>query len=102
MLPSGPLADPEHRETKALSYASMIAEAIQASPLGRCTVEDVFRHVHQHHGEALVRVERSAWQNSIRQTLSKDGRFIKLKRHKSSRFCEWIFFPVYGDEDGTP
>lgn len=62
----------------ALSYACLIAEAINNSPDRRLTLSSIYQYLADHY--PYFRYTRSGWQNSIRHNLSLNKAFRKIPR----------------------
>ncbi|EHY64440.1 hypothetical protein NERG_02517 [Nematocida ausubeli] len=76
----------------AHTYATLIARSIESSAHGMCTLAEVLQYAQMHY-PGICADNSANWQNSIRQVLSRDTRFIKLARSESKRASEWIYFP---------
>ncbi|KAI5189119.1 hypothetical protein NEMIN01_0285 [Nematocida minor] len=78
---------------KNITYASLIIKAIQDSPYGRCTIDEVCAYIAEEYPNDLPPELVKIWQGCVRQVLSRDARFIKLARRTGCRVSEWIYFP---------
>ncbi|KAH9386694.1 uncharacterized protein NEMAJ01_1590 [Nematocida major] len=88
--------------TKKMTYAALVMRAIQASPFGRSTIDEIYEYVAKEYQEDLPGELSGVWQSCIRQILSRDARFIKLPRMPGVKVSEWIYFPPFGDSDSPP
>ncbi|RKP26259.1 fork head domain-containing protein, partial [Syncephalis pseudoplumigaleata] len=61
------------------SYASLIAQAILASPSRQLTLRDIYQWLMDRY-PSLYRVDDSSWQNTIRHNLSLNKCFCKAPR----------------------
>ncbi|KAI5181665.1 hypothetical protein NEOKW01_1833 [Nematocida sp. AWRm80] len=78
---------------KDTTYASLIIDAINESPEGKCTTPEIFNYLMQKYPKELSEKLFSIWSRCIQQILSKDSRFIKLGKRQGCKYSEWIFFP---------
>lgn len=93
------MADPQHsaaqakkRISKRITYGAVAINAIKASAHGRCTIKGICDYAAR--TSEISGHPSSTWQSSMRQTLSRDKRFIKLKRQPGSRVSEWMHCPL--------
>ena len=77
------------------SYASLIAQAILASPDQRMTLSSIYHWIIGSY--PYYANQSNGWQNSIRHNLSLNKCFIKLPRteHESGKGAFWTFDPNY-------
>ncbi|KAJ1983309.1 hypothetical protein H4R34_001364 [Dimargaris verticillata] len=79
----------------AYSYASLIAQAILASPERKLTLNSVYKWIQENH--PFYQGKETGWQNSIRHNLSLNKCFIKISRNNSEpgKGSFWTIDPKY-------
>ncbi|KAI9224299.1 fork head domain-containing protein, partial [Blastocladiella britannica] len=58
------------------SYASLIAEAISAQPMGCASLQDIYEYIADRY--AFYKNATHAWQNSVRHNLALNKCFLKI------------------------
>jgi hypothetical protein len=89
MPPSQPLARP------AVTYASLIVQAIAASPTGQCTLAEIYRHVQARY-PYYRQCRTHFWKNSIRHNLATVKYFVRVTRPSpdgTRRITTWTVDP---------
>ncbi|KAI5172922.1 hypothetical protein NEFER03_1928 [Nematocida sp. LUAm3] len=85
--------DPPNRKRRR-TYTDYIVEALSSSSLGRATTAEIFSYLQEKYPEELPRELSRTWKSSIRQTLSRETRFIRLNKRKRQPEHEWTYFPI--------
>src|SRR5699024_3380810 len=93
MAPSLVPRDASSGIKRKIKHKEMIADAILSSPEGKATINEIIFYLGENYAETLPGELSATWHSTVRQTLSRDPCFIRLKRRKGSRHSEWIFFP---------
>lgn len=93
--PGSPTKRKNNRIFKNITYAALIINAIQDSPKGRCTIDEICRYIEAEYSSDLPADLVKVWKACVRQTLSRDVRFIKLARRPGARISEWMYCPPF-------
>ena len=75
--------DHEGYEKPYMSYAQLIAEAINNAPEQILVLSDIYKAINAKH--PYYKLENHGWQNSIRQNLSLNKNFVKGKKDTSGQ-----------------
>ena len=73
-------------KTRKLTYAKLIAEAINNSAKKMLPLSRIYAYITKH---SYLEVEEKTWQNTIRRNLSVNPKFEKVPR-KMGRGCLWV------------
>lgn len=80
--PSSPL-NMSHCGTASVTYAALIALAIEFADGNRLVLDDIYKFVEKHRNLVPVKSHPN-WKNSVRHNLSLRPCFVKIPRHNSS------------------
>ncbi|KAJ3032480.1 transcription factor [Rhizophlyctis rosea] len=74
-----------------LSYAALIAEAINSTPEGRITLKDMYGYISNKY--PFYGMDSPGWQNCLRHTLSLHKAFVKKRRTDRGKGAWWSLDP---------
>ncbi|KAL6120275.1 hypothetical protein NUSPORA_03022 [Nucleospora cyclopteri] len=83
------------RIPKNFTYYSIIVEAIYSYSERKATALQIFNYVVAKHPDIFTTSNSMTWKGNIRQLLSKNPEFVKLKRNENSKMNLWTHKPLY-------
>lgn len=79
---------------KDFTYASIIREAILSSKDQKATSSQIFVYIVNKHPTMFKESNSMTWKGNIRQLLSKNPEFVKLKKDEKSKLHYWKYVPI--------
>lgn len=81
------------RVHKDFTYYTIIKEAIRSSPHKKMTSNQIFQYIQSKHPNLFLVSNSMTWKGNIRQLLSKNPEFVKIRKEKSAKLHYWMFVP---------
>ncbi|KAF9763497.1 Forkhead transcription factor HCM1 [Nosema granulosis] len=82
------------RVCKDFTYASIIKEAILLSKDQKATSSQIFTYMVNKHPTMFKESNSMTWKGNIRQLLSKNPEFVKLKKDPKTKLHNWKYVPI--------
>lgn len=82
------------RVNKDFTYSSIIKEAILASKDHKATSSQIFVYIVNKHPTLFKESNSMTWKGNIRQLLSKNPEFVKLKKDPKTKLHHWKYVPI--------
>lgn len=82
------------RVCKDFTYSSIIKEAILATRDKKATSSQIFTYITNKHPSLFKQSNSMTWKGNIRQLLSKNPEFVKLKKDEKSKLHYWKYVPL--------
>ncbi|KAI5148837.1 hypothetical protein ENBRE01_0565 [Enteropsectra breve] len=79
---------------KDFTYYAIIKEAIESYPYRRATAEQIFNYITGKHPGLFMVWNSMTWKGNIRQMLSKNPEFVKIKMETSRKLNWWTYKPM--------
>lgn len=82
------------RVLKDFTYSSIIKEAILASKDQKATSSQIFVYIVNKHPTMFKESNSMTWKGNIRQLLSKNPEFVKLRKDPKTKLHFWKYVPM--------
>lgn len=79
---------------KDFTYYSLIKEAIYSTENMQATSSEIFTYFILKYPDLFIQANSMTWKGNIRQVLSKNPEFVKLKKHGNTKEHYWTHRPV--------